>query len=110
MELKIRIKETKTERRHLTREQWALIVVFQRTEKGSVNKNWAKEAIDEHGIDLDSVRFEIPRYGMAEFTTETIRDATRDEIHAWHYREMAPNCVPDYLKKHLDKNYILELI
>jgi hypothetical protein len=124
--LKIRVRKTKRERRALTREE-AYARVASHTNHRFSKDAW--EFLKCSGIDYSTYLSEDKSkqwgtYGSAEFCTETVLDATPDEIDAWHVvqrnRALLPSacyicrlCQGQYInaKKVLeDKEIILEVI
>ncbi len=72
MELKIRIKE---EMRELTIEEWAMYLLSKNVR--SIYQHDAQDIVKSWGL----IEFEN---GLIGFRTETIRDATQEEIIAWY--------------------------
>ena len=83
-ELKIKIKEVKEEARKLTIEEWAVYLL---SENGnSVYQHAAQDIVKSWGM------VEFVNGLIALFRTETIRDATPEEIIAWHCRCVWDSC------------------
>ena len=78
MELKIKIKEVKEEIRELTIEERCLVTVSRLP--GGCSERYRAEA----SAKLNSIGFVANRGSQGKFRTETIRDATFEEIVAWH--------------------------
>ena len=78
MELKIRIKEVKEEMRELTIEERCLVTVSRLP--GGCSERYRAEA----SAKLNSIGFVANRGSQGKFRTETIRDATPEEIIAWY--------------------------
>ena len=86
MELKIKIKEVKKEVRELTIEERCLVTVA----RDSTSKEYRDEArarLDSIGL-IHSLGFSSDRGMQGKFRTETIRDATPEEIMVWHCMNM----------------------
>lgn len=84
MELKIKIKEVKVEKRHLTIEEWAVYLLSEN--ENSVYQHAAEDIIKSWGL----IAFENGLIGF--FHTETIRNATPEEHRAWAYLQLTENC------------------
>lgn len=83
-ELKIKIREVKVEKRHLTIEEWAVYLL---SENGnSIYQHDAEDIVKSWGL----IEFENGLIGL--FRTETIRDATPDEVIAWHILAVDKAC------------------
>ena len=84
MELKIKIKEVKEDVRKLTIEEWAMYLL---SENGnSIYQHDAEDIVESWGL----IEFENGLIGL--FRTETIRDATPEEIIAWHCTQIWKPC------------------
>ena len=84
MELKIKIKEVKEETRKLTVEEWAVYLLSEN--ENSIYQPDAKEIVKSWGL------VEFVNGLVAIFRTETIRDATPEEIIAWHCTQIKKVC------------------
>ena len=83
-ELKIKIREVNLEKRHLTIEEWAVYLL---SENGnSIYQHYAEDIVKSWGL----IEFENGLIGL--FRTETIRDATPEEIIAWHCTQIWKPC------------------
>ena len=83
-ELKIKIREVNLEKRHLTVEEWAVYLL---SENGnSIYQHYAEDIVKSWGL----IEFENGLIGL--FRTETIRDATPDEVVAWHILAVDKAC------------------
>lgn len=83
-EFKIKIREVKVEKRHLTIEEWAVYLL---SENGnSIYQHDAEDIVKSWGL----IEFENGLIGL--FRTETIRDATPEEIIAWHWMRVWDIC------------------
>lgn len=90
MKLKIKIKEVKEERRPLTIEEQCVFSVSNNCYSGDLVKA-AKQHLKD--INLSSVE-KSPNTltSLGIFRTETIRDATDNEIRAWHFLRIVEKC------------------
>lgn len=91
MKLKIKIKEVKEERRPLTIEEQC---VFSISNNGSYTDDLV-EAANQHlkDINLSSVEESDDTVtSLGIFRTETTRDATDNEIRAWHCLRIVEQC------------------
>ena len=84
MELKIRIKEVKEEMRELTIEEWAMYLLSKNVR--SIYQHDAQDIVKSWGL----IEFENGLIGL--FRTVTIRDATPEEIMAWHCTQIWKLC------------------
>ena len=105
MKLKIKIKEVKEERRPLTIEEQC---VFSISNNSSYTDDLV-EAAKQHlkDINLSSVgKSDDTVTSLGIFRTETIRDATVNEIRAWHCLRMVELCVDSCWGCIRDRNQI----
>ena len=82
--LKIMVRETKTERRALTREEYFALHIY-RNDRNSLERDVAMDVLE--GINYsthETIHNDPARFGNAEFCTEIVRDAKPREIDAWH--------------------------
>lgn len=88
MELKIRIKEVKEEKRPLTIGEKCMISV-------SREDIFSRSYMDKVQAELDCIGF-VDYVGYDRtcglFRTETIRDATQEEYRAWAYLQLKKHC------------------
>lgn len=84
MELKIMIKEVKEEARKFTIEEWAVYLLSEN--ENSIYQHAAQDIVKSWGL----VEFVNGLIGL--FRTETIRDATPEEIIAWHCTQIWKLC------------------
>ena len=84
MELKIMIKEVKEEARKFTIEEWAVYLLSEN--ENSIYQHAAQDIVKSWGL----VEFVNGLIGL--FHTVTIRDATPEEIIAWHCTQIWKPC------------------
>ena len=82
--VKIKIKEVKEEARKLTIEEWAVYLLSEN--ENSVYQDDAQDIVKSWGL------VEFVNGLVAIFRTETIRDATPEEIIVWHILELDYAC------------------
>ena len=105
MKLKIKIKEVKEERRPLTIEEQC---VFSISNDNSYSDGLVKAA-KQHlkDINLSSVgKSDDTVTSLGIFRTETIRDATDNEIRAWHLLRIAEKCYDSCAGCIKNRNYV----
>lgn len=83
--LNIYVRETKTERRALTREEYLALCIYLRNEKNSPGRDVSIMVLkDIVYTSIEIIHNDPAMYGNAEFRTEKMRRAYVDEIEAWH--------------------------
>ena len=98
MELKIRIKEVKEEARKLTIEEWAVYLLSKNG--NSIHQHEAEDIVKSWGL----IEFENDL--MGHFRTETIRDATDNEIRAWHCLRIVEKCYDSCAGRIKNRNHV----
>lgn len=88
MELKIRIREVKEDTRLLTAGELCMILVSREDVFSETCRDTIRKELDSIGF-VDYVDYDRA-YGL--FRTETIRDATPEEIIAWHCIQIWKPC------------------
>ena len=98
MELKIKIKEVKEERRLLTDEEECFITVMNIPRWIPSFQKEATELLRKRGFETGDGQFGV-------FRKETIRDATPEEYRAWTYLQLVKHCAcPERKISSLDCN------
>ncbi len=92
MELKIRIKEVKEEWKPVCTGMRCIIHITENCLWSIVNRDDVETAYKDSGYVINTIRYKDDTHCEGLFRTETIRDATPDEVIAWHCIGIAKMC------------------
>lgn len=92
MELKIRIKEVKEEWKPVCTGMRCIIHITENCLWSIVNRDDVETAYKDSGYVINTIRYKDDTHCEGLFRTETIRDATPEEIIAWHCTQIWKPC------------------
>ena len=92
MELKIRIKEVKEEWKPVCTGMRCIIHITENCLWSIVNRDDVETAYKDSGYVINTIRYKDDTHCEGLFRTETIRDATPEEIIAWHCLSIWGSC------------------